>query len=218
MIKEMITYATNKIKNVSFLTNAFYIDSEMADCFIEYKVSYVAVSFDGIDDIYESIRYPAKFKESYEKLAILKEKKLKAGSELPQIRLCTIWPAIKDNPDDYYYSMKNVSDYIVCNPYINFKGTLKIKDNFICQYPWERIVIGFDGFTQCCTGWNVDDILLGNVKNLSIYQMWQSKLMKKIREVHSQRRRLELNSCASCRHGSESDFDIDIWDIVERKF
>jgi radical SAM protein with 4Fe4S-binding SPASM domain len=217
-IKEMIAYATSKIKNVSFLTNAFYLDESMIDCFIKSKVSYISVSFDGIGEIYERIRHPAKFKENYDKLAMLRDRKRELKSNLPQVRICTIWPAIKDDPDAYYYKMKEVSDYIVCNPYINFKGEMKIKPDFICQYPWERIVIGFNGDSQCCTGWNADDIILGNVKEKSIFEMWHGSLMNKIRKFHAEGRRMEISSCADCRHGSEGDPDVDIRSILKRKF
>ena len=114
--------------------------------------------------------------------------------------------------------MKKVSDYIVCNPYINFKGPMKRKPEFICQYPWERIVIGFNGQTQCCTGWNADDIILGNIEDSSIYQMWHSDQMNNIRKIHTAECRMDLSSCANCRHGAQGDPDISIWEIAERRF
>ena len=217
-IKEMIAYATSKIKNVSFLTNAFYIDEDMIDCFIDAGVNYVAVSFDGIKDIYEKIRAPAEFKTNYDKLLLLKNKKNQKNSLLPQIRLCTIWPAIKDDPDEYYTLMKDVSDYIVCNPYINFAGPMEIKHDFVCQYPWERIVVAYNGDAQCCTGWNADDIILGNIKDKTIYEMWHSSQMDAIRTTHAEGKRMSLNSCAQCRHGSKGDPDITIDEILERKY
>ena len=135
-IKEMIAYATERIPNVSFLTNAFFLEEDITDCLINCGVSYVAVSFDGIGETYEKIRHPAKFQENYMRLARFKVKRKKAGSKTPQIRLCTIWPAIKDDPDAYYNTMKEVSDYIVCNPYINFKGPMTIKPDFSrCTLP-----------------------------------------------------------------------------------
>ena len=217
-IKEMIAYATNKIKNVSFLTNAFYIDDDMIDCFIENAINYVSVSFDGIKENYEKIRYPAKFEESYKRLARLRDKKRAIGANRPQVRVCTIWPVIRDDPDAYYKTMKEVSDYIVYNPYINFKGPMQIKPDFICQYPWERIVVASNGQAQCCTGWNADDIVLGNIMDKSIYDMWHSDLMNKIRRVHSEGHRMSLNSCANCRHGSKGEPNIEISEIVERRF
>ena len=217
-IKEMIAYATARIKNVSFLTNAFFLDDNMVDCFIDAGVSYVAVSFDGIDETYERIRHPAKFEENYRRLLHLKQKKQEKNSNLPQVRLCTIWPAIRNNPQAYTDKMKKVSDYMVSNPYINFKGPMTIKPNFICQYPWERIVIAYNGDTQCCTGWNADDIILGNITNKNIHEMWHSEQMNDIRSIHSRGARMELNSCARCRHGTMGDPNIDIKTILESKY
>lgn len=217
-IKEMIAYATKKIKNVSFLTNAFYLDEDMIDCFIENGVSYVAVSFDGIGETYESIRHPAKFDESYRKLSRLRDKKNELNSKLPQVRLCTIWPAISHDPDAYYITMKKVSDYIVCNPYINFKGPMTVKEDFVCQYPWERIVVAFNGKTQCCTGWNATDIILGNAKDQSIYDMWHSELMNNIRSTHQKGQRMSLASCADCRHGSKGEENISVTEIIDRNY
>ncbi|NQT90519.1 MAG: SPASM domain-containing protein [Candidatus Omnitrophica bacterium] len=217
-IEEMIAYATSRIDNVSFLTNAFFIDDKKIDFFIKSRLSYVAVSFDGIDDTYEAVRHPARFKESYEHLAALRDRKKELKSMLPQVRVCTLWPAISKDPDAYYEKMKEVSDYVVCNPYINFKGQMKIKPDFICQYPWERIVVAFNGDAQCCTGWNADDIVLGNIKDKSIHELWHSSRLNKIRRAHSEGRRMELNSCARCRHGSKGDPNIDIQDILKRGY
>ncbi len=216
-IKEMIRYATPRVKNVSFLTNAFYIDEDMAECFVEAGLSYVAVSFDGIKEIYETIRHPAKFNDSYQRLITLQDKRRQNGGQRPQIRLCTIWPAVKDDPQAYQSTMARVSDYMVCNPYINFKGRLKIKPGFICQYPWERIVVGWDGQAQCCTGWNADDIILGNIQDKTIREMWHSDQMNQIRRIHAQGRRMELRSCAECRHGGEGDPEAEVKDIVKRR-
>lgn len=215
-IKEMIAYATERIKNVSFLTNAFYIDGPMADCLIEASLAYLSVSFDGIKDIYETIRHPARFEESYQRLRELKERREAKGASRPQVRVCTIWPAVKDDPEDYQQTMREVSDYMVCNPYINFMGPLKIKKGFICQYPWERIVIGWDGQAQCCTGWNAEAIALGNVKEKTISEMWHSDRLNEIRRVHAQGCRLELSACAQCRHGSEGDPKVNIQEMLAR--
>jgi radical SAM protein with 4Fe4S-binding SPASM domain len=212
----MIAYATRRIPNVSFLTNAFYLDDDMIDCFIENKVSYISVSFDGLGEVYEKVRHPAKFEENYNLLARLKEKKEAAGVKLPQVRVCTIWPAISSDPDAYYQTMKQVSDYVVYNPYINFTGPMTVKPDFICQYPWERMVVAYNGQAQCCTGWNADDIILGNLKDRTLKEMWHGELMERIRGLHSAGRRMELSSCADCRHGAKGDPNVSIDEILSR--
>ncbi|MEW6263544.1 MAG: radical SAM protein [Thermodesulfobacteriota bacterium] len=217
-IKEMIAYAAARIPNVSFLTNAFYLDDDLMDCFIETGLSYLAVSFDGLAETYEKVRQPAKFQDSYNRLVRLREKKKAAGSLRPQVRVCTIWPAISADPEAYYRTMKDVADYVVYNPYINFRGPMTVKPDFICQYPWERMVVAYDGETQCCTGWNATDIILGNLKEKTLAEMWHSPLMNEIRRLHAEGRRLELVSCADCRHGSEGDPNANIEDILERRY
>lgn len=217
-ILDMVAYATAKIPNVSFLTNAFYLSDEVIDGLIAHRLSYVAVSFDGIGEIYEAIRHPAVFDESRDKLMRLHTRREAAKSVFPQVRLCTIWPAVRDNPDAYKNAMRPVCDYMVCNPYINFKGAMQIKPDFICQYPWERIVVAFDGSAQCCTGWEADDIVLGNVGEVSIAHMWHSEKMAHLRSQHRMGRRMDVPGCARCRHGSSGDPSADIHTIINRQF
>ncbi|MFZ6028214.1 MAG: radical SAM/SPASM domain-containing protein [Chloroflexota bacterium] len=217
-IKELVAYACKRIPNVSFLTNAFFVNESMAHCFIENGVSYVAVSFDGIGETYEKIRAPAKFEENRARLAKLRELREAAGAGRPQVRLCTVWPAIKDEPEAYYEAMSPVSDYIVYNPYINFTGPMEVKPAFICQYPWERLVVAFNGDTQCCTGWNATDIILGNARDRSLKEMWHSPKMNRVREIHAAGGRMQLEACAACRHGSRGDEDAGIDEIIARRW
>ena len=140
-----------------------------------------------------------------------------SGRSLPQVRVCTLWPAIREDPDAYYETMKPVTDYVVCNPYINFMGPMVLKEDFVCQYPWQRIVVAHNGKTQCCTGWNADDIILGNAADTTIESLWHSKLMNRIREIHATGKRMSLNSCAQCRHGSKGDPNVRIADILARR-
>ena len=94
---------------------------------------------------------------------------------------------------------------------------MSLKPDFICQYPWERIMVGFNGKVQCCTGWNASDIVLGNLKQGTIHSFWKSETMDRIRQIHATGRRMELVSCAECRHGATGDPDIAIRDIIRRR-
>jgi radical SAM protein with 4Fe4S-binding SPASM domain len=213
----MIAYATARIPNVSFLTNAFYLADDILDCVVESRLSYVAVSFDGVEEVYEKIRHPARFEESRGRLRNLLARREAAGSVLPQVRLCTIWPAIRHDPDRYRTLMEPVSDYMVYNPYINFRGPMTLKEGFVCQYPWQRIMVAWNGDVQCCTGWNASDIVLGNAAEGSIKEYWSSPALERIRSLHAQGRRMELRSCAECRHGCAGDPNIDLDAILSRE-
>jgi radical SAM protein with 4Fe4S-binding SPASM domain len=217
-IQEIIADACAHVRNVSFLTNALYLNDEIIDCLIKNRVSYVSISFDGIGDTYEAVRAPAEFEESYSRVARLSRKRDEAGSMNPQVRACAIWPAIAKDPDGYYETMRKVTDYVVHNPYTNFKEVVAIKPGFICQYPWQRIVIAFDGMTQCCVGWNADSIILGNVREHSVKDMWHSAKMEEIRHFHAQSRRMEMEACADCRHGNVKEDNVSIEQILARGY
>ncbi|MCP4451805.1 MAG: SPASM domain-containing protein, partial [Planctomycetes bacterium] len=118
----------------------------------------------------------------------------------------------------YTEAMAPVSDYMVYNPYINFKGSMTLKEGFVCQYPWERIMIAFNGKVQPCTGWNAQDIVVGNLAEKSIRELWHCQAMQNIRRKHAQGKRMELSSCAECRHGSKGDSDVSIETILEREY
>jgi radical SAM protein with 4Fe4S-binding SPASM domain len=218
-IKEMIRYSTERIENVSFLTNAYYLFDDMIDLLIDSQIAYISVSFDGLKEIYNQIRRPAIFEESFQKLKRLQERKKEKGSKRPQLRVCTIWPAVRDNPDEYQEVMSKVSDYLVYNNYKNFKAKPNPVPDFVCQYPWERIMIAWDGEAQCCTGWNSQDIALGNLSEKSVYEMWHSDKMDYIRKMHKGNRRLEIYGCSICRHGNVlPDQNIDVQEIIKRGY
>ncbi len=218
-IFDMIEYSIEKIPNVSFLTNTFLVTEKVADFLVDVGLSYIGCSFDGIGSIYNRIRSPAKFEESYENLRYLKSRRDKLGRAKPRIRVCSIWPAVSNDPQAYYDRMSKVSDLIVVNNYKNFSAPPAPIPDFVCQYPWERLIVAFNGRVQCCTGWNSDDISLGNVAEKSLCEMWHGDKLNRLRSLHREGRRLELESCSICRHGNElTDQSISIEEIIERGF
>jgi radical SAM protein with 4Fe4S-binding SPASM domain len=217
-IYEMIDYAVKEIPNVSFLTNTYYITEEVANFLIEKQVAYLGVSFDGIGEVYNRLRAPAIFEDSLEKLRYLKETRDRVGFRKPQIRVCSIWPAISDDPQAYYDCLSQVSDLVVVNNYKDFQEAPDPVPDFSCQYPWERLMVAFNGRVQCCTGWNSDDISLGNIQELTLREMWHGEKLNNLRKKHRNKCRMEVNGCSICRHGNKlPDQNISIDTIIERR-
>jgi radical SAM protein with 4Fe4S-binding SPASM domain len=216
-IFEMIAYAVERIPNVSFLTNTYFVTYRVADFLIEKGLAYLGCSFDGIGEVYNRVRAPAKFEDSLEKLRYLKEKRDSLGAEKPQIRACSIWPAISGDPQAYYDCLSKVADLVVVNNYKDFSQSADPVPDFVCQYPWERLMVAFNGRVQCCTGWNSDDISLGNAADVPLRDMWHGEKLNRLRELHRQKRRMEAGGCSICRHGSElTDQTISIDTIITR--
>ena len=216
-IFDMVKYATAWIPNVSFLTNVFFVTRKVADFLIESELTYLACSFDGIGEIYELIRRPAKYEDSLAKLRYLKETRDRLNMKKPQIRVTTIWPAISNDPQAYYDALKPVTDMIVVNEYKDFSAPYDPIPDFICQYPWERLIVAHDGRVQRCVGINSNDLTLGYIQDGSLRDFWHSTKLNRFRQLHSQTRRLDSKGCKACRHRSKkTDQSVDIYEIIQR--
>lgn len=216
-IFDMIEYACKRISNVSFLTNAFLVTKEVADFLIEKRMTYLGCSFDGMGEVYNRVRFPAKFEDSLNKLKYFKEKRDSLGLCNPKIRVCSIWPAVSMDPLGYYECLSKVSDLVVINEYMDLNDRRPAPD-FVCQYPWERLVVAHNGRVQCCTGWNAEGITLGNVKNTSLRLLWHGDKLNELRELHKSGRRLECKGCSTCRHGTVlPDQSTSIYEIISKE-
>ena len=73
-IVDMVRYAKQKgIKEVAFLSNAEFLDQEMAEALVDSGLDWLSVSADGVGEIYNEIRRPAIFEETLERVAYMKQ-------------------------------------------------------------------------------------------------------------------------------------------------
>lgn len=200
---DFVRYAKveKKIPQVSFLTNGIKLKDEIAKKLIEYGVDYISVSVDGLEEIYEQIRYPAKFNDIYNNLLSFRKLREQMGKKKPMIRITTLWPAIDSNPDEYYQKMSKVCDMIVYNPLKDYSIKIQDREYFkTCQFLWERNFVGYDGSIRPCSN-TINDFIIGNAYDTSIKEVWHGDLMKKLRRQHSSGRRLDVFPCNECSYG-----------------
>jgi len=200
---EFVHYAKviKKIPQVSFLTNGLLLKGEKAQKLIQYGVDYISVSVDGMNEMYEKIRHPVRFKEIYENLLHFKELKKQMGKKKPLIRITTLWPAIAAHPREYYDKMKHVSDYIVYNPLKDYRIKTQDRKGFtLCQFLFERLFIGFDGQVHPCSN-TINEFIIGDVTKNSLKEIWKNERLTQIRQMHMANRRLEVKPCNECSYG-----------------
>lgn len=208
-----------KIPNVSFLTNGALLKGELAEKLIDYGTDYISVSIDGLADIYETIRYPVKFNTIYNNLKNFKELKKRKDVKKPVIRITTLWPAIAKDPQTYYDKMSPVCDKIVYNPLKDYSLTEPVKKNFICQFPWERLFVAFNGDIQPCSNTKYP-FIIGSAKESSLADIWRGERLNEIRQIHTANKRMELFPCNCCSYGIDysniwKDRDWTDWDPKE---
>jgi len=67
---------------------------------------------------------------------------------------------------------------------------------FKCPQPFQRVVLRNDNITACCNTYS-NQLTLGKLKD-GIYNAWNSKLAKDLREMHRCGKYYENPTCKKC--------------------
>jgi len=202
-IFDMIQYAKSKgIKEVSTLTHGGFLDAEKFEQLIDLNLDWLTISFDGVGETYDKIRYPLTFEDSVNKIKEFQKIKKRRNVVKPVIKVQTVWPAISKNPEEFYNIFNPITDQVASNPLIDYLGNdtdVVFEENFTCPQLWERFVIGADGNVMLCANDEMESYTLGNVQDESIFDIWHGKKLNKAREIHLKHMGTkEIEPCKHC--------------------
>ena len=235
---DVLNYAVKKgILEVTSLTHGQNFSDNFCEKLVSAQPNWISFSIDGFGENYNKIRTPQNKKDdetynAFEKVmnSIRKINKIKKKKNLlrPQIRTNSIFPAISKDLEKYINFMYNNGvNWCTINEILDFRtediNENDLKENWACQYPFQRITVAANGVLLPCTGAHNEeaDLHLGqykgtpkkkikigkefiqtNPKFFNIKEVWNSEKLKYIRDVHKQGERAKLkNGCRNCRHG-----------------
>jgi len=202
-IFEIIKYIKEKgIKEVSSLTHGGTLNEEKFEKLIDLGLDWLTISFDGVGEIYEKIRYPLKFDDAIQKIKNYQEIKKQRGVVKPVIKVQAVWPSIEKNPEEFYKIFNPITDQVASNPLIDYLGNdtdIVYEENFTCPQLWERFVICTDGRVMLCGTDEMNQHIIGDVTKESIYDVWHGKKLNKAREIHMRHMGVkEIEICKYC--------------------
>lgn len=201
-IYDMIKYAKDKgIKEVSSLTHGGFLDEKKFEQLIDLGLDWLTISFDGVGETYNKIRYPLKFEDSVKKIKNYQEIKKRRKVVKPVVKIQTVWPAISENPQEFYNIFNPITDQVASNPLLDYLGNdtdIVFEENFTCPQLWERLVIGADGNVMLCANDEMELHNLGNIRNESLYDIWHGERLNKAREIHI--KHLGVKEIEPCKH------------------
>jgi len=173
-------------------------------------------NYDAFEEVSNSIKLISKYKKELNK-------------NRPIIRTNTIFPAVKDTFKKYCSYFKSIGvEMITVNEILDYRHVKApeelIRKNWHCQYPFQRLTISSNGIIIPCTGAvnEEKELVLGklqgsenkkirnykgeivenDLKNLTIMNAWKSSKLEKIRFLHKNNRRTEIEpGCRNCHHG-----------------
>ncbi len=205
---EMINYAKLKgIKNVAFLTNAELLTDKLTDKLLQTNLDWLSISADGVDEVYNKIRFPAKFEETLSKVENLKKKRDSMGKSIPLIRVQSIASAIKKNPERFNESWKDRVDKInvIADQIRDFEvdhNKLEFDKYFICPKPFQRLAIAHTGKVHQCIADYEGKNILGDINKETIEDVWNGEKNKALRESFKKHNYFKVNkACQQCSYG-----------------
>lgn len=202
---DFIKYAKKSgIKEVSSLSNILALTPAIFEQAMKAGLDWLTISFDGLGEVYEGIRKPAKFQESLEKIKAYKKIKEKARSYKPVVKIQSIWPAIKDCAQEYIELFEPYVDAIASNSLIDYlhkddPSQIEYWKNFDCPTPYQRLTVLFNGLVPYCHNDEFNTSIIGDVNKDRIYDIWHGKTMTEVRKTHQAHQGIFLlSACKYC--------------------
>jgi radical SAM protein with 4Fe4S-binding SPASM domain len=201
---DCVRYANDHgIKEISTLTHGGRLTLDFFKEIQEAGISWITVSIDGTDAVYNRIRKPITFEQTYERLRAIAEYKKEMGLHKPVIKVQGIWPAIEESgAQDYYDRLSVVTDLVAFNPLIDYLGNdsdIEYLPDFACPQQYQRLVIGADGLVMKCSNDEENREVIGNASEQSVHEIWHGPGMQKVRDTHKQPRGfLSSPVCRKC--------------------
>ena len=204
---EMLRYAKSKgILEVTSLTNGTLMDETICRQIVDAKMDQLIISIDGFTkETYEKIRVGADYDVVLNNVKNLIG--IRGKLKKPFIRLQYTESDINRHETmEFYQYWKNRVDEISISycqdfgsPEKNSPENVPIHE-YCCQQPFQRLVIMTDGNVCVCATDIIGSLIIGNIHDSSIKELWNSKKINEIRVKHKTRQSYHINMCRICAH------------------
>ncbi len=209
-VAPMVRYAKDKgIKEVSFVTNGMLLDEQKASTILDAGLDKITISIDGATaDTFERIRVGCKYAKVAENIERLLRLRRQRGLTKPYVQISTLLmqdtlPELeqviqrwKPLVDEIRLGPALQYGNITLNPLLPRAGLTRVP--YPCSELFWRLIIFWNGDTTvCCEDIN-GALVIGNVRQTSIKELWNSHEINRIRRLHLEKHFAALPVCEAC--------------------
>lgn len=192
-IDKYIRYAVSKgILEVSLHTNALLLDEEMSKKIADSGLTIIMFSIDAFAaDTYEKIRGS----KEYDRVMHNIDNFLKMKGNLPLTKVSFVKNKVNEDEVEEFVSywekrvdkieIQSFSNLFIGHPLCDEKSDkFHLEDVSMgdCYDPWRRLSIQNNGNVFPCCSTYGNEVVVGNIYNNSILEMWNSKKFREIRD------------------------------------
>lgn len=207
-IIKMLRYIREKnIRNVILLTtNGVFLDRKKREAILNFRVDKTTVSLlASTPETYISITGRNNYEVVVDNIMELIRLKKNMGASKPIIYVRVIKNKKTLNDIEAFQRKWSSHDVIVeIREEHNYAGNINsTMDNtsiqrYPCYHPWFAPAIHWDGdMSICCCDWNRTGVI-GNVKESTIAEIWQTEKIKEIRKIHLAGNYSQIELCRDC--------------------
>jgi radical SAM protein with 4Fe4S-binding SPASM domain len=206
----MVLYAHRAGLVTRFHTNGTLLDEDKARRLIESGLDQFAFSFDGYDrETYERIRVKGNFERTVGNIVRFLEIKKEMGARRPVTILELIdFPGLfrgdgQKKRKEFLYRFKGLPlDKVKVKKLHNWAGDSgrpAQKGRYLpCTFPWQALIIFWNGSVLPCTQDFKGEYILGNVRHSSLASLWNGEAMVNLRRMILSGHIADLPTCSQC--------------------
>lgn len=187
------------VLDIWVFTNGVLMDQAFLDALVKYRVARLNVSFDAATrETYHKVRGQDHFDLLEKNIDALIATKAQAASKLPVIRLTFVVQQQNLHEVDMFVERwKDKVGYIDFQRYVSYEGlkdlpwgnqsidapSVPSPGNSYCPLPFNCLNVWANGdVTPCCFYFGPHGLVLGNVKEMSLKEIWAGEPLKKVRD------------------------------------
>ena len=203
-IFRMIEYAKNKgVNYVVMNTNGTLLTDKMINRIVNSKLDIIRFSIDGSAETFKRVRGVEleNIEKNIKKLKIIKEKKR------PELKMGVVFTVEEDTEGDaeeYTNHWEKIVDHVRLQPKLITSPRTEV-----CPEPfgkdYGKLVVLWDGrVIPCCVDYNAN-LMIGNIQNDTIPNLWKSEKLNILREQHLKGE--FPDTCANCNECESNKAD-----------
>jgi len=203
---EMLEYINQKenIFEIKTNTNGTYLNEKMCHAIFKNNVTQIVISSDHyIKEHYERLRLGSNFEKVVKNVDMLFNiRKKYYPQSLTEIRISGI-----DNEKNldrkkfkefWIPRCDHVTASFPLERWNTYENSVQSELKDPCEYLWDRMYVWFDGKVNPCDADYKSYLSYGNAKEYNLKEIWNSKIISKLRNAHINKKRTEINPCDRC--------------------
>lgn len=218
-IVDMIKLAKSKGFITRLSSNGTLLNPNLSKSLVESGLDQFRFSLEGAKkETYENIRIGGDFNTLLANMKALKEIRDKHGRK-PNITISSIiMKQTEPELDDFYKKFLPLVDFIEFRYLVNQAGQVdSVFRSFSsedmstyagrcpCKLLWSTVVILWNGDVSCCCVDFDGRLVVGNILDKPLHEIWNSDKYKKFRRLHKTSRQHEMEMCGDCTSTQRSN-------------